>query len=215
MPNYVPARVATAKLGVTLATLLRWEEAGLIQTVKTPKGQRRYDIDSVIAAGSNAGDTRAVILYARVSSHSQKADLAQQAEYLLSRYPTSELITEVGSGLNFKRKKFLAILERVLSGDVRMVIVAHRDRLCRFGFDLVSWFASRSKCEILVLNQTNLSPEREMVEDVLAIIHVFSSRLYGLRKYKQAIQTDSELTGENVSAPEASLDLANVGNGNS
>lgn len=214
MPNYVPARVATAKLGVTLATLLRWEQAGLIQTVKTPKGQRRYDIDSVIAAGANTGDTRAVILYCRVSSHSQKLDLAQQAEFLKSRYPKAELITEVGSGLNFKRKKFLAILERVLSGDVRMVIVAHRDRLCRFGFDLVSWFASRSKCEILVLNQTNLSPEREMVEDVLAIIHVFSSRLYGLRKYKQSIQADPELADEDVSTPGTSKNLANMGSGN-
>ena len=74
-----------------------------------------------------------------------------------------------------------------------MVVIASKDRLCRFGFDLISWFAQRSGCKILVLNNSTLSPEREMVEDILAIIHVFSCRLYGLRKYKKQIIEDSDL----------------------
>jgi putative resolvase len=191
MPNYVPARVATTKLGVCLATLLRWEEGGKIKTIKTPNGQRRYDIDSVIATGSI--NERSVILYARVSGHRQKPDLERQASFLLSQFPEAELVTEVGSGLNYKRKKLLAILERVLAGNVRLLVVGHKDRLSRFGFDFFQWLCGKFNCKIVVLNQTNLSPEREMVEDILAIVHVFSCRLYGLRKYKQTIHFDNDL----------------------
>ncbi len=190
MPKYVAARVATAKLGVSLRTLLRWEETGKIQTVKTPNGQRRYDIDSIVNLRPTIKPT---ILYARVSSASQKADLTRQIEFLQSTYPGCEVIKDTGSGLNFKRKGLLTLLERILSGNVGMVVVAHKDRLCRFGFDLISWLAKRSNCEILVLNNHALSPEREMLEDVLAIIHVFSCRLYGLRKYKKNIKEDIDL----------------------
>jgi len=189
MSNYVPARVATAKLGVCLRTLLRWEEAGKIKTIKTPNGQRRYDTSSV----TSNNDEKSVILYARVSGNRQKFDLERQASFLQSHFPQGELFTEVGSGLNFKRPKLQAILERVMSGDVRLLVVGHKDRLSRFGFDHFQWLCNKFNCQILVLNQTNLSPEREMVEDILAIVHVFSCRLYGLRKYKQAIRSDDDL----------------------
>lgn len=185
MTHYVPARKAQLALGVTLKTLLRWEESGKIKTIRTPNGQRRYDIDSVLPT---VRTDRAIILYGRVSSHAQKSDLARQIQFLVARYPSGEVIKEVGSGLNFRRKKLLAILERVLAGDVRMVVVCHKDRLCRFGFDLIQWLCEKCNCELVVLNQAQLSPEREMVEDILAIIHVFSCRLYGLRKYKQEIR---------------------------
>ncbi|WP_127087849.1 IS607 family transposase, partial [Dulcicalothrix desertica] len=113
--------------------------------------------------------------------------------FLKSRYPDAEIITDIGSGLNFKRKGLQALLDRVLSNTIKLVVVAHKDRLCRFGFDIISWLCTRQQTEILVLDQKNLSPEREMVEDILAIVHVFSCRLYGLRKYKKQITLDSEL----------------------
>jgi predicted site-specific integrase-resolvase len=106
MANYVPARVATARLGVSLRTLLRWEKAGKISTVKTPNGQRRYDIESVINIQSSFS-TRPTILYARVSSHSQKPDLERQIQFLSSKYPNCEVVKDIGSGLNFKRKGLL------------------------------------------------------------------------------------------------------------
>lgn len=190
MPNYVPARVATSKLGVSLRTLLRWEEAGKIQTIKTPNGQRRYDIESIINLRPSS---KATILYARVSSHSQKIELERQVEFLISQYPGCEVIRDIGSGLNYKRKGLLALLERILSGDVGRVVVANKDRLCRFGFDLIAWLSQRSKCEILVLNNPGLSPERELLDDILAILHLFSCRLYGLRKYKKNIKEDPDL----------------------
>ena len=188
--NHVPPRIAATRLGVSTKTLERWLDAGKIKAIITPGGQRRYDIDSVIDPQLRS---RATVLYARVSSRAQKPDLVTQIDFLQSRYPGCEVIQDIGSGLNYKRKGFLSLLERILSNDVGLVVIAHKDRLCRFGFDLVSWICNRQKCEILVLNQTNLSPEREMLEDILAIIHVFSCRLYGLRKYKKQITEDSEL----------------------
>lgn len=190
--NYVPPRVAAQRLGVSTKTLERWLEAGKIKAIKTPGGQRRYDLDSVVSIRPSKPE-RDIILYARVSSRSQKADLEQQVEYLLSRYPECEVIRDIGSGLNFKRKGLQTLLDRVLGNTCKLVVVAHKDRLCRFGFDLISWLCGKFETKILVLDQKNLSPEREMVEDILAIVHVFSCRLYGLRKYKKRILDDSEL----------------------
>lgn len=187
MSKYVPARVAQEKLGVSLRTLLRWDEAGKIETIRTPNGQRRYNVESVL---NPSPSEKSILLYARVSSHSQKPDLERQADFLLTRFPNGELVKEIASGLNFKRKKLRSLLERVLSGDVSMVVVCHKDRLARFGVELIQWLCERQGCQLVVLQQSDLSPEREMVEDLLAIIHVFSCRLYGLRKYKKPIRED-------------------------
>ncbi len=141
-----------------------------------------------------------IILYARVSSTKQKEDLQRQCEYLQSQYPDGELVKEVGGGLNYKRKKMLTILERVMSGNVKRIVVTYKDRLARFGFDLLQWLCTKHSCEIVVLHRVELSPEREMVEDILSILHCFSARLYGLRlrsipqeKYSSQISKDQSL----------------------
>jgi predicted site-specific integrase-resolvase len=111
--------------------------------------------------------------------------LLAQIDFLQSRYAGAEVIQDIGSGLNYRRKGFLSLLERILSNDVGLVVVANKDRLCRFGFALVAWLCERQKCELLVLNQSSLSPEREMVEDarrevvqlVETIPHELRSRL--------------------------------------
>jgi len=90
-----------------------------------------------------------------------------------------------------------------------MVVVASKDRLCQFGFDVISWFAERGGCKILVLNNSSLSPEREMVEDILAIIHGDRCRLYGLRKYKKQIIEDSDVPSLSKGGNEKSLDAEN------
>jgi len=192
--NYVPPRVAATRLGVSTKTLEMWLAEGKIEGIFTQGGQRRYNLDSIIPVRSgNPADQRTTLLYARVSSRSQKSDLEQQVKFLKSRYPDAEIITDIGSGLNFKRKGLQALLDRVLTNNCKLVVVAHKDRLCRFGFDLIAWLCNRQQTEILVLDQKNLSPEREIVEDILAIVHVFSCRLYGFRKYKKQIAEDSEL----------------------
>ena len=192
--NYVPPRVAATRLGVSTKTLERWLEDGKIEGIFTQGGQRRYNLDSIIPVRhGNPPDERATLLYARVSNRSQKNDLEQQIQFLQSHYPDAEIITDIGSGLNFKRKGLQTLLDRVLGNTCKLVVIAHKDRLCRFGFDLISWLCARQQTQVLVLNQANLSPEREMVEDILSIIHVFSHRLYGLRKYKKQVTEDSDL----------------------
>ncbi|WP_445252175.1 IS607 family transposase [Microcoleus sp. AT13-A6] len=115
----------------------------------------------------------------------------------------------MGSGLNFKRKGLIALLEHIYTGDIGMVVVASKDRLCRFGFALISWFAERNGCKILVLNNSSLSPEREIVEDLLAIIHGDRCRLYGLRKYKKQIIEDSDVPSLSKGGDEENLAIEN------
>ena len=193
MPKYTPPSETAQYFGVCLHTLRRWERDGKIQTIRTPSGQRRYDIASYKGI-SNDRTQRAIIAYARVSSRGQKADLDSLAAKLLELYPNAELVTDIASGLNFKRTGLRAILGRVRQGDVEFIVVAHKDRLARFGFDLRTWLCEQDGTKIVVLNQDGLSPERELVEDILAIVHVFSCRLYGLRKYKSAIKKDPDLS---------------------
>ncbi|MEG4918484.1 IS607 family transposase [Microcoleus sp. B7-D4] len=176
-----------------------------MKAYRTPSGQPRHDGDSIVDIPS----TQPTILYARVSSRSQKADLLRQADFLVSRYPAGEIIQDIGSSLNFKRKGLITLLEHIYTGDIGMVVIASKDRLCRFGFDLISWFAERGGCKILVLNNSSLSPEREMVEDILAIIHGDRCRLYGLRKYKKQIIEDYDVPSLPKGGDKKNLDAEN------
>ena len=193
--SYVTPKQAAQILGVHVSSLRRWETEGKLKAIRTPGGQRRYDLEEVEKA---TGQSKPVVTvcYARVSTHSQRDDLERQIEFLRSRFPEAELLSDVGSGLNFRRRKFLCLLDRILTGDVQRLVVAHPDRLVRFGFELVKWFCERTDCELVVLNERKLSPEQELVADMLSIIHCFSSRLYGLRKYqkqvKEALQEDCQ-----------------------
>ena len=107
-----------------------------------------------------------------------------------------EFIEEVGEGFNFKRKQFLALMDEIGGREVKTLILAHRDRLTRFGFEWFEHFAKVNGCELMVLNQERLSPEQEMVQDLMTIVHGFSSRLYGLRDYRkkldEALKKDAE-----------------------
>ncbi|MEN6511389.1 MAG: IS607 family transposase [Chloroherpetonaceae bacterium] len=190
MKKYINTKEACLVLGVHPNTLRRWENEGKIKAIRTPGNRRLYDLSSLEPSN------KAKIIYARVSSYAQKQDLENQIKYLRSRYPEHELIQDIGSGLNFKRRGFIAILERILSGDVSEVVVAHRDRLCRFGFELVEFIADKFGANIVVLGETSLSPQAELVRDIISIIHVFSSRIHGLRKYNNKIKEDKDLPKE-------------------
>ncbi|WP_424094510.1 IS607 family transposase [Moorena producens] len=192
--KYVPPRKACAILGVSERTLRYWEQAGKIKTIRTPSNQRRYDVDSVLGQVKD----KPTIIYARVSTRRQKEDLERQAAFLQGKFPEAEVVKDIGSGLNYRRKGLKAVLGRVMSRDVSQVVVAHKDRMARFGFELIEWICEQNGCKIVVLDQSNLSPETEMVEDILAIVHVFSCRLYGLRKYKSAIKEDPNLPGNST-----------------
>ena len=177
------------------ATVRRWEQEGKITPKRLPSGHRYFDESDVRSMLGGAPVSRVTVVYCRVSGSGQKDDLASQVKametYCLhAGIAVDEWIEETGEGMNFKRKKFLALVDRIQHGEVERLIVAHKDRLVRFGFDLISHIAEEGGCEIVVVNQPSCSPEQEMVEDMLSIVHTFSCRLYGMRKYKQELNAE-------------------------
>jgi excisionase family DNA binding protein len=190
MAKYIKPNEAASTLGVCLRTLRRWEQEGKIKAVKTPSGQRRYDLETFIKKESEPIVGRATVIYARVSTRPQKADLDRQVERLSALYPGCEVIKEVGGGLNLRRKGLIALLGRVLHGDIGTIVVAHKDRLARFGFDIIEWFCEQFDCKIMVLNQISLSPHAELVQDIVAILHRFSRRLDSIRRLENQIKKE-------------------------
>lgn len=191
---YVTLREAKKQLGLHPNTLRKYADDGIIETIRTPSGQRRFNVESFIKQKQSNLET---ILYCRVSSVKQKDDLQNQKDYLLSKYPGAEVIVDVASGLNFKRKGLRSILERLLQGNSIKLVVAERDRLCRFGFELIDYLITKNGGEIVVLDQIECSPEGELVSDILSILHVFSCRVHGMRKYKNQIKEDKDLPKPN------------------
>ena len=183
---YINTREAVHSLGVHPNTLRNWANANKIKYIKTPSGQRRYDVDSFLGERKEAS----TICYCRVSSYKQKDDLERQVQFMHERFPDATIVKDIGSGINFKRRGLLAILERAMCGDKLQLVSAHRDRLSRFGFDLIKWIIERNGGKVVVLGQTNLSPEEELTSDLLTILHVFSCRMHGLRSYKNKIAKD-------------------------
>ena len=186
---YVTLREAVKRLGMHPNTLRKYADNGIIPSIRNPANQRLYDVDAYLGASNQA----AVICYCRVSSRKQKDDLQRQVAYMQSLYPEAEIIQDIGSGLNFKRKGLRAILDRLLQGDKLKIVVACRDRLCRFGFELIQYLVEQNGGEILVLDQTVYCPQTELTTDLLSIIHVFSCRMHGLRKYSQKIKEDKDI----------------------
>ncbi|MCU0536772.1 MAG: IS607 family transposase [Hydrococcus sp. Prado102] len=183
------------KLGVSVKTLHRWDEAGKLPAKRTLSGHRYYtEDDLLIAQGLKPIEAkRKTVVYCRVSSNAQKPELKNQVvameSFCLGRgLAVDEWIQEIGGGLNFRRKKFLSIIFSIIKGEVAILVVAHKDRLCRFAFDFVEEIATSVGCVIVVANQESLSPQQELVEDLMAIIHCFSCRLYGLRNYTKQIK---------------------------
>ena len=186
---YVPSRKACLELGVHANTLRRWADEGKIRYIRTAGGKRLYDCSSVEQSSS----TKKNYCYCRVSSSKQKDDLERQVSFMSERFPDHTILKDVGSGLNFKRKQLLFLLEECVMGRVGEVVVAYRDRLCRFGFELLEWFFSKNSVKLVVLEQQELSPQQELVADLLSVITVFSCRVHGLRKYRTAVKEDSSL----------------------
>lgn len=196
---------AAKLLGVTVKTLQRWEREGrLIPVARTDSNRRLYtelQLREFIGLRNAVAAPTRLVAYCRVSSAAQKPDLANQRkvleEFVIARgLANVEFVEEIGGVLNFKRKRFLALMDEIGRREVKTLILAHRDRLTRFGFEWFEHFARMNGCELLVLNQERLSPEQEMVQDLMTIVHCFSSRLYGLRNYRkklgEALKKDAE-----------------------
>jgi putative resolvase len=187
---------AANRLRRNVKTLQRWDREGTFPSVRSPTGRRMYSTDQVDAylGIQSQPKNRVKLAYCRVSSQAQKPDLTNQktiiSQFCVARgLANVETIEEIGGGLNFKRPKFLALIDSICAGEVETLILAHKDRLARFGFDLLAYLCQKHRTDLLIINDEKLSPEREMVEDLMTIVHCFSSRLYGLRNYKKALKS--------------------------
>ena len=127
------------------------------------------------------------IIYGRVSSVQQKDDLMRQIETLKKYYPNYNLITDIGSGMNLNRKGLRKIIDMAIIGKINEVVIVHRDRLCRFGYELIEDIVKKySNGKITIINESkNKEPKEELVEDVLQIMNIFVAKINGLRKYKR------------------------------
>lgn len=187
------------RIGKSPDTLRRWDKEGKLVAKRSVGGHRYYEeSDFRKALGIEIPETdKKTMVYCRVSSRGQLTDLRSQVESMRSfclggGIAVDEWLEEIGGGMNFKRNVFLNLFDRIERGEIAKLIIAHKDRLVRFGFDFFEIFAQKHGCEIVVVNQEQLSPQQEMVEDLMAIVHCFSSRLYGLRHYKKKIKEAAE-----------------------
>lgn len=183
--RWVTNKEACKFFGVSKITLTRWELQDKIKTKRTDGGHRRYFIPKEMYGNSKKDESNQDnYIYVRVSSRKQNDDLSRQRDFLRSKYPDYKLIEDIGSGLNYKRKGLLKLLELSNKGKVKRVVVFSKDRLCRFGFELLQWQFLQNNTELVVHEQHDKSPEQEFTEDILAILQVFACRWNGKRKYR-------------------------------
>ena len=189
----VPMRKAIQLTGLSANTLRKYADNGKIKAQRIGRGQRLFDLSELLAQKISER-VKPTVCYCRVSSRKQQNDLARQVAFMREKYPNADIVKDIGSGLNLRRKGLQTILQRLLQGDKFTLIVAHRDRLCRFGFELIEFLFEQNGGEIMVLDNTDVSPQQELTEDLLAILHVFSCRMHGLRKYENQIKEDKDLS---------------------
>jgi len=190
--TFISVGEAARLAGLDPQTIRKMADNSSIVCYRTPTGQRKINIHSIQALCSNSlpFEKKSAIqkqnfIYARVSTKKQMDDLSRQLEYLKRpEYFAYTAIADISSGINFKRKGLSTILDSCLQGTIGEVVIAHRDRLCRFGFELIEQLVSKAGGQITVLDSSdNKTSEQELAEDLLSIIHVFSCRQMGKRSY--------------------------------
>lgn len=184
-------------IGVSVKTLQRWDNEKKLIAHRTPSGRRYYTHKQYV---DYVGETKEgkTMIYTRVSTSNQRNDLTNQVEFLKQfanarGLIVDEIFEDIGSGLNYNRKKWNQLIGDCLLGNVSKIIVSHKDRFVRFGFDWFERFLKSNGVEIVVVNNEKTSPHDELVQDLISIIHVFSCRIYGLRKYKKKIAEDDDV----------------------
>lgn len=203
MNNLLSIGKASKLLGVTIQTLRNWDKQGLLKPDELTKGgERRYKLETLKNINKNIkfnSDNLKTIAYARVSSHDQKDDLIRQVQ-ILELYCSKqgfdyEIIQDLGSGMNYYKKGLTKLLNLILDGNVKRLVLTHKDRLLRFGAELVFSICEAKEVEVIIINkgEESVKFEEELAKDVLEIITVFSARLYGSRSKKNKKLLDEML----------------------
>ena len=200
--NYKPKDFAEL-LGISVKTLQRWDRDGILKANRTPTDRRYYTYDQYLQFKGiqTENDIRDIVIYARVSTRNQKDDLQNQVEFLkqfcnAKGMIVNQCIEDFGSGLNYNRKKWNKLLDEVMENKIKTIVISNKDRFIRFGYDWFEKFCEKFNTKIIIVNNETLSPNEELVQDIISILHVFSCRLYGLRKYKNQIREDEEIAKE-------------------
>ena len=200
--NYKPKDFAEL-LGVSVKTLQRWDRDGILKANRTPTDRRYYTYDQYLQFKGiqTENDIRDTVIYARISTRNQKDDLQNQVEFLkqfcnAKGIIVNQCIEDFGSGLNYNRKKWNKLLDEVMENKIKTIVISNKDRFIRFGYDWFEKFCEKFNTKIIIVNNETLSPNEELVQDIISILHVFSCRLYGLRKYKNQIEEDEEIAKE-------------------
>ena len=200
--NYKPKDFAEL-LGVSVKTLQRWDRDGILKANRTPTNRRYYTYDQYLQFKGiqTENDIRDTVIYARVSTRNQKDDLQNQVEFLkqfcnAKGIIVNQCVEDFGSGLNYNRKKWNRLLDEVMANKIKTIVISNKDRFIRFGYDWFEKFCEKFNTKIIIVNNETLSPNEELVQDIISILHVFSCRLYGLRKYKNQIKEDEEIAKE-------------------
>jgi predicted site-specific integrase-resolvase len=191
MDRLVTIGEASKVLGVSITTLRRWEKEGRLQPDDiTPGGHRRYDLVKLRPELFRLERSdRKTVAYARVSSHDQKEDWERQKQvlemYCAAQGWTYEVVADLGSGMNYHKKGLKRLLNAILQDEVGRLVITHKDRLLRFGAELVFAICEAKEVEVVILNQgEDTTFEEDLAKDVLEIITVFSARLYDSRSRK-------------------------------
>ena len=209
MEEYVGGQEASKILGVHQRTLYQWDKRKLIDTIRTPGGKRLYNvkkylkslekntsnivhvnnpiINARLQTNNNNNNNKNNYIYARVSSQGQKEDLERQIKLLKNAYPEYILISEIGSGMNMNRKGLRKIIDESIKGEINEVVIVYKDRLCRFGYELVEDIINKySSGKIIILEHTEKKEiKEELVDDVLQIMNIFVAKINGMRKYNK------------------------------
>ena len=208
MEEYVGGQEASKILGVHQRTLYQWDKKKIIETIRTPGGKRLYNVKKYLKSlekntsnivhvnnpiinarlqPNNNNHNKNNYIYARVSSQGQKEDLERQIKLLKNAYPEYILISEIGSGMNMNRKGLRKIIDESIKGEINEVVIVYKDRLCRFGYELVEDIINKySSGKIIILEHTEKKEiKEELVDDVLQIMNIFVAKINGMRKYNK------------------------------
>jgi predicted site-specific integrase-resolvase len=189
--EFIKRKEALGILGICYKTLYKLAENKEIDTIKIGNNML-YNVNKYLRDRNVLNKERIKICYCRVSSNKQREDLERQVKYMKDKFPTHEIIKDIGSGLNYNRKGLQEIMEKAIKGEIEEVIIAYKDRLTRFGYEMIEWLIKKySNGKIVIINkEEEETPIEELTKDVVSIMNVYVAKVNGLRKYKTHLKEE-------------------------